>query len=64
MQLFEIVPTGDPYNRFGWDIREYKDSYDEPTCVFRGDLSPHQGRDATVRMLRRLYPGCKVRVQR
>lgn len=60
--LFEILPCGDPYNPTGWDIREYKASYDEQTCIFRGDLSPSQGRDATEIMLRRLYPGCTIRV--
>ena len=61
-RLFEIVPTGDPYNRTGWDVREYADNYDEPTCTFRGDLSPIQGRERTIATLRRLYPGCTVRV--
>jgi len=61
-RLFEILPCGDPFNRAGWDIREYRDSFDEDVCVFRGDLSPSQGRDRTVAMLRRLYPGCEIRV--
>lgn len=63
-RLFEIKPTGDPYNRTGWDVHEYEKSFDERFCVFRGDLSPMQGRDNTIRYLRRHYPGCKVRVQR
>ncbi len=64
MRLFEIERCGDPYNRHGWDVREFQSSYDEPTCVYRGDLSPIQGRDRTIRTLRRMYPGCKVRVVR
>ena len=39
-------------------------SFDEPTCVFRGDLSPIQGRDNAIRELKRLYPGCKVRIDK
>lgn len=64
MRLFEIVKTGDPYNRTGWDVREYAKSFDETTCAFRGDLSPMQGRDRTIRYLKRNYPGCKVKVER
>jgi len=64
MPLFEITRTGDPYNRTGWDVREYKNSFDEDTCIFRGDLGPIQGRDRTIRTLRRMYPGCKIRVER
>lgn len=62
MRLFEIQTTGDPYNKTGWDVHEYQDSFEEQTCVFRGDLSPMQGRDNTIRYLRRLYPGCKIRI--
>ncbi len=62
MKLFEIFPTGDPYNKTGWDIREYDKSFDETICIFRGDLSPSQGCDRTVRMLRNMYRGCKIRV--
>jgi hypothetical protein len=64
MPLFEIYPTGDPYNKTGWDVREYKHSYDEPTCIFRGDISPIQGRANTIAFLRQFYPGCKVRTTR
>lgn len=60
--LFEIVKCGDPHNKHGWNVREYKQSFNEPTCIHRGDLSPHRGRDATIRMLRRMYRGCVVRV--
>ena len=62
IRLFEIQTTGDPYNRTGWDVREYQNSFDEDTCIFRGDLSPIQGRDNAIRQLRRQYPGCKIRV--
>jgi hypothetical protein len=63
MTLFEIKQTGDPYNKTGWDILEYRENFNEPTCIFRGDLSPYQGRDRTIRKLRRMYPGCKIRVR-
>lgn len=63
-RLFEVTPCGDPFNRRGYDVREYCDSYDEPTCTYRGDLSPSRGLRRTVEMLRRLYPGCRVRVSR
>lgn len=62
--LFEILRCGDPYNRTGWDVHEYAKSFDEDTCVYRGDLSPIQGRDRAIRILRRMYPGCKIRVRR
>lgn len=62
--LFEICRCGDPCNKYGWDIREYKDSFDEETCVYRGDLSPMQSRDRTISYLRRNYPGCKIKVQK
>lgn len=59
-RVFEIIPTGDPYNRTGWDVREYEGEH----VWHRGDLSPIQGRDRTIRTLRRMYPGCVVRVNR
>lgn len=62
-RLFELVPCGDPYNRRGWDVREYAESYDEPTCTFRGDLSPIQGLRNAKATLRRLYPDCQIRVE-
>ncbi len=62
--LFEIKQCGDPFNKTGWDVREYQDSYEETTCTFRGDLSPIQGRANAVATLKRLYPGCTVRVDR
>lgn len=61
MRRFSIRPTGDPYNRTGWDVFEEDEN---KVTWFRGDLSPHQGRDRTVAMLRRTFPGCKVRVER
>jgi hypothetical protein len=63
-RLFEILPCGDPYNRYGWEIREYRDSFDEEFPIYRGDLSPIKGRDRTIQMLRALYPGCKIRTFR
>jgi hypothetical protein len=62
--LFEILPTGDPFNKNGWDVREYRTSYRDRFCIFRGDLSPIQGRDNAIATLKRLYPGCKVRINR
>jgi hypothetical protein len=64
MKLFTVTPCGDPYNRAGWDVHEYANSFDEPTCVFRGDLSPIQGKARTIQTLRRLYPGCRIRVEK
>jgi hypothetical protein len=61
--LFSINRTGDPFNKTGWDVHEYQHSFDETICTFRGDLSPSQGRDRTIQMLRSLYPGCKIRVE-
>jgi hypothetical protein len=63
-KLFEILRCGDPYNRTGWDVREYEKSFDDIICIYRGDLSPIQGRDQTLRTLRQMYPGCKIRVTR
>lgn len=63
-RLFEIKHTGDPFNRHGWDIHEYAQSFNDDTCIFRGDLSPVQGRDNAIRLLRRMYLGCKIRVER
>ena len=64
MRLFLIKQCGDPYNRTGWEVGEFKDNFDEPTAIYRGDLSPIQGRDRTIFTLRRMYPGCKIRVER
>jgi hypothetical protein len=61
--LFEVQQNGDPHSRC-WDVLEYAASFDEATCTFRGDLSGAGGRDRTIRTLRRLYPGCKIRVER
>jgi hypothetical protein len=63
-RLFEIKRTGDPYNKMGWNVYEYEKSFDESTSVFRGDISPSQGRERTILMLHTLYPGCRVRVER
>lgn len=62
MKLFELVRTGDPYNKHGYDVREYENSYKDGYCVFRGDLSSIQGRERTKTLLRRLYPECRIRV--
>lgn len=60
--MFEIFPTGDPYNRTGWDVREYEKSYDDRFCIFRGDISPVQGKRNTILLLRRMHPGCEIKV--
>lgn len=57
---FIIMRTGDPYNKTGWDIHEI----DGPDTIFRGDLSPIQGRDNAIWLLRRLYQDCKITVQK
>lgn len=61
-KLFEIQRCGDPYNRTGWEVSEFEHSFDDRTAIFRGDISPMQGRDRTIAYLRRYYPGCKIRV--
>ena len=64
-KLFEITPCGDHYDGgTGWDIYEYKKSYNEDIRRYRGDINPTYGRDKTTALLRSLYPGCKVRVTR
>ena len=63
-RLFVVAKCGDPYNKTGWNIYEYQNSFDDEFCVFRGDLSPSQGRDNTILMLRRSYPGCEIRVEK
>lgn len=47
---------------FEIQLREYKNSFDEKICVYRGDISPIQGRDRAIAYLRKMYPGCKIRV--
>lgn len=53
---FEIYPCGDPYNKYGWNVREVTDK----GCFYRGDISPMQGKNNTIRYLRRNYPKCKI----
>ena len=60
--IFEIIRTGDPYNDDGWDIREYNESFDETVVIFRGDLSPIQGLDNAINRLKKLYPGCTIKI--
>lgn len=59
-KLFEVMSGGDPYSRAA-DVREYVHSFDDATCIYRGDLSGLAGKRATEQRLRRLYPGCTVR---
>ena len=63
---FEIRPNGDPFGG-GWEIHEsiYRadGSIDDRYAIYRGDISPSgMGRDRTISKLRRMYPGCRVRV--
>jgi len=64
MKLFSINRCGDSFNKYGWDVKEYEKSYEDRFCIFRGDLSPIQGRDRAIRYLKRAYPGCKVKVEK
>lgn len=59
--LFEVYPDGDPYSCGVW-VREYRHSFDDETCIFRGDLSG--SRSVVTAYLRRNYPGCKIRQTR
>lgn len=63
VRLFTIKPTGDPFNRHGWDVTEYEKSYKDNTCIFRGDISPIQGKENAILYLERFYPGCKVKTE-
>jgi hypothetical protein len=58
--LFEVLPCGDPYSK-AYDCREYRASFDEDTCTFRGDISGMWGKTKLVQYLRRNYPGCKIK---
>jgi hypothetical protein len=60
MRLFEVMQCGDPYSRAA-EVREYATSFDDTSCIYRGDLSGLAGVRETERRLRRTYPGCKVR---
>lgn len=63
-RLFTIGECGDPYSVNAWVVREYKNSFAETVCVYRGDLSPIRGKRRAVETLRRLYPGCRIRLER
>lgn len=58
--LFIVKQNGDPYSRAA-DVLQFANSFDEPTCTYRGDLSGLWSRRRTEWELRRLYPGCKIR---
>ena len=62
-RLFAIGPNGDPYSR-AWKCHEYKDSFDESTCTYRGDISGMYGRNGLRAYLRRTYPHCVIREER
>ena len=62
-RCFRLRPCGDPYSR-GWDVVEYADDFDDPHPVYRGDLSPSRGLRWTVALLRKYYPGCRIRLCR
>ena len=61
--LFHIMPCGDPYST-AWDVHEYRDSFDEPICNYRGDISGLYGRNNLRRYLRRNYPHCVIREEK
>lgn len=61
VRKFLVRENGDPFTRHAWDVVEV----DGPHLWFRGDLSgTTRGLGRTVAMLRRLYPGCRIRVER
>ncbi len=61
-RVFELTQCGDPYNPYGYDVREYEGSplNKDTLCIFRGDISPIQGWQAAKRKLKGMYPGCVV----
>ena len=59
-RLFEITSGGDPYSRAA-DIREYKESFDEDTCIYCGDLSGRWTKRRAEQELRRMFPCCIIR---
>lgn len=62
MQRFEVAWAG---KGLPWGIREYSGSFDGGAWVLRTDLMLNRyGRDSAVAMLRRFYPGCRIRVTR
>ena len=61
-RLFSIQQCGDPYSSH-WEASEYEHSFDDRFAIYRGDL-PHLSRDRLTAHLRRLYPGCCIRVER
>lgn len=63
MHRFILRPNGDPFSRNAWDVLECE-RFGDRTMTFRGDLSPTIGLRNTVARLRKLYPGCRIRVQR
>jgi hypothetical protein len=62
-RLFHILPNGDPFSS-GWEVHEYRQSFEEITCVYRGDISGLYGRNGLRVYLRRNYPGCIIREER
>jgi hypothetical protein len=61
VRSFEVYPCGDPYSRHSYVIRE---NGSDGSCWYRGDLSPVWGLRRTKARLRRLYPGCRIKVVR
>ena len=59
-RLFVVKMCGDPFSST-WDCHEYENSFNDDTCVFRGDLSGLYHRDRLIATLRQLYPSCKIR---
>ena len=58
-KLFGIKPNGDPFSK-AWEACEYEVSFEDDTCIFRGDF-PDLSKTQLIAYLRRHYPGCKIR---
>lgn len=58
---FEIYPNGDMCSR-AWDATEFE-KFGDRFGIYRGDLSGMYRKRELVVTLRRLYPGCRIRVR-
>lgn len=63
MKLFEIYENGDPFSK-SWDVSEYQASFQDKTCIYRGDISGVFRKMTLVRYLKRTYPDCKIKVRK
>lgn len=64
VRRFILKEYGDPFARNTWEIIEWEKSELCRSRIYRGDLGPIRGLRRAVYLLRRLYPGCKFRVER